>query len=143
MPWLLRSRTAAIAAHVDLDVGESLLCAIAISRSGEFVLTGDKRAIAAAEDLVDIVPELDTLRCRLVSLEQVAASLVVYLGERHVAVAICAEPSADRTLSICAGCTRDPDDWFVDADCLTSYIGHLRILAPRMLASSNAPLAST
>lgn len=46
---------AATRVGLDLDVGESQLCAIAVSRNRPVILTGDKRAIVAVEQLLNAV----------------------------------------------------------------------------------------
>jgi hypothetical protein len=47
--------------NVELDTGESQLCAIAISRNIPWIVTGDKRAIRALGVVVSQVPALSSL----------------------------------------------------------------------------------
>lgn len=124
---------AALDAGVALDVGESLLCAVAIVRPVPSVITGDKRAIEALELLVPTVNQLEALAGRVFCLEQLIDALVGKLGTDATRLAICRQPEADRALSICFQCGRGNDGQF-DPDGLRSYIVDLRRRAPTMLA---------
>jgi len=123
----------ALSVGVALDVGESLLCAVAIVRPVPSVITGDKRAIEAMEILVPTVNQLETLAGRVVCLEQLIEALVRRLGVDATRLAICRQPKADRALSICFQCGLGADGQ-LDPDGLRSYIADLRGRAPTMLA---------
>ncbi len=57
---------AAMLRGIDLDGGESQLCAIAAFRMSPLLLTGDKRAIRGAEQLQDEISALSLLQaCRV------------------------------------------------------------------------------
>jgi len=124
---------AAAAAGVPLDVGESLLCAVAIDRPVPGVVTGDKRAIEALELLLAGVNELRSLTGRVLCLEQLIEALIPRLGAGVTRAAVCAEPCADRALSLCFQCGRRSDGR-IDPEGLRSYIGDLRRRAPTILA---------
>jgi hypothetical protein len=116
-----------------LDAGESQLAAIVAERLLARLLTGDKRAIQALDQLVGDLPPLSVLGGRVRSLEQ----LIEYLvdgGEpaNAVAQAICAEPTVDKTLTICARCA-GADGPALERDALRGYIERLRGQAPRVL----------
>lgn len=118
-----------------LDVGESQLCAIAVYRLPSVVLTGDKRAIAAAERLRFVVNELQALDCRVACLEQLLHSLVPRAGIDRVRACVCSEAQVDKALAICFSCS-SPETTDVDDAGLVSYIEWLRSKAPHLLASA-------
>jgi hypothetical protein len=128
---------AALRAGVGLDGGESQLCAIAARRGSPVLLTGDKRAIQGAETLMQQVRALRSLRGRLVCLEQAIMGIVHRLGPIVVKARICAEPDADKSLSICFECDRSPTPSFTPVG-LASYVRHLRHQAPTLLYPSDA-----
>ncbi len=120
---------------LELDAGESQLAAIVAERDVGQLSTGDKRAIRAFEQLLDALPALAALAGRIRSLEQLVDDLVGRLeSPDDVAKAICAEPTVDKALTICARChTPPPDGPAIDREGLASYIRQLRADAPRML----------
>lgn len=117
-----------------LDAGESQLCAIAITRGVESLLTGDKRAVKAAESLKPHLPALSNLDGRIACLEQVILGIVSLIGFHEVRVRVCKEISADTALSICCKCWHPnlPEDADMQ-DAFQSYINNLRNLAPTVL----------
>ncbi len=126
---------------VDLDVGESQLCAIAIYRTTPLLLTGDKRAIIGAEALQSDIANLSKLRGRIICLEQFAIGVMNKIGMATVRLLICAEPAVDKSLSICCGCSSDTNDSRnFSQDGLLSYVGYLRGQAPTMLYRLDAML---
>ena len=118
-----------------LDVGESQLCAMAIQRPGTVVLTGDKRSIRAAESLRSVVDGFASLDGRLACLEQVLDAICAELGFGAVRPRVCAEPDADKALSVCFSC------WSAEVDGdggagLDSYVSNVRASAPNLLVES-------
>ena len=89
-----------------LDVGESLLLAVAIKRGLGKVATGDKRAVCSCPALIDYVAEVETLRGSFVSLEQILARLLVVLGADSLRRSVCSDADADTTARICFACSR-------------------------------------
>lgn len=124
---------AAAAAGGSLDVGESQLCAIAISRGEPVILTGDKRAVAAAEQLIASMDRLDGLRERIACLEQAMVLATDRLGVSVVRAAVVSAPKTDIAMSICFQFTNPhvADDFYPDG--LHSYIEDLRKSAPSAL----------
>lgn len=122
------------AVGLPLDVGESQLCAIAIHRAGVVVLTGDKRAIAAAEQLRSLVARLEELDGRVACFEQLLHALSSVFGMNAIRGCVCSESAVDRALSICCSCFSEQDIGEVDESGLLSYIDHLRAAAPNLLA---------
>jgi predicted nucleic acid-binding protein len=118
-----------------LDVGESQLCAIAISRGQPVVLTGDKRAVAAAERLVGAIDQMSGLTEKIACLEQAMVLVTERLGASAVRSAVVAAPKTDTALSICFQVT-NPEvgvDFYPHG--LRSYIEDLRTAAPTVLLS--------
>lgn len=120
-------------AGVALDVGESQLCAIAILRAVPAILTGDKRAIAAAESLLAAVPQLGELALRIACLEQALKLAAERLGAVVVRSRVLAEKDMDKAISICFQSTNPsvPDNF--EPTGLTSYISDVRSKAPTLL----------
>jgi hypothetical protein len=123
---------AATEAGLALDVGESQLCAIATRRARPLVLTGDKRAIIAAERLLQR-GFMTALAQRLACLEQAIGLAVQRLGALTVRALVIAERDIDITISICFQATNPvvPPDFAPEG--LESYLGALRAEAPTVL----------
>lgn len=116
------------------DTGESQLCAVLISREVPRLLTGDKRAIAALERLLDLEMRLDPAKGRVHCLEQLVRLLVDRVGVDDVRGAICAEPRVDRALTICFSCSVNSHSADSVLEGLASYIAAVRQTAARILA---------
>lgn len=114
-----------------LDGGESLLAAIVASRPIPEFHTGDKRAIGAFEQIILAVPRMAIIRGRVRSLEQLALAAAARMGTSAVGGAVCAEPDADKTLTICSECRSART---LNVQALESYIARLRTAAPTILA---------
>jgi hypothetical protein len=117
---------------VNLDSGESQLCALMILREIEILLTGDKRAIMAIESLSKSRDDLVALEGKVMCFEQVILGLF-YRDRNHIRSSICSEPKVDKTLSICFSCTCEG---ILSQSCkegLESYISSLRSSASRVL----------
>ena len=116
--------------NVGFDIGESQLCAIVLSRNFLCLITGDKRAIIAAESLFQNVQSLKSLESKLICLEQGFLWLLECVDPREVRKAVCSEQSMDRALTTCFCCSSEeiyPDSW---KDGLNSYIRDIRSKAP-------------
>jgi hypothetical protein len=124
---------AAMLLSLELDSGESQLCAIAVFRGSSLLLTGDKRAIVAAEKLRRKIAEITTLDGRLICLEQAVMGVARRIGIDTVRVRICAEAAVDKSLSICFECHALGEGRPLDATGLISYIRDLRGQAPMLL----------
>lgn len=126
---------AAQALALNLDAGESQLVAILVARALPRLLTGDKRAIVALEQLVETVPDLHPLTARVHCLEQAVRRLVESVGSEVVRRAVCAEPRVDKALSICFSCSSPEANPLSIAAGLESYIADLHASAGRVLAT--------
>lgn len=123
---------------LELDSGESLLSAILTQRGFRLLLTGDKRAITALEEIGEATCN-EALDGSVVCLEQVAMSLVESVGANRVRAQVCKAPKADKALSLSFSCANVNDVRFTDEG-LRSYIDALRLEAPRLLHPSYVPL---
>lgn len=119
---------------VFLDGGESLLCAILVQRAVPLLATGDKRAIAAVEALIDTHPSFKVLCGRVKCLEQLFLAGLDRYSFATLRTAVCAEPSVDRSLTICFACRSPSVRGSAVAEGLQSYITDLRSNASRVLA---------
>lgn len=126
---------AAQQADVELDAGESLLCAALLCRGADYIFTGDKRAIVALQQLLienAVPPDLGK---RFVCLEQIFAWLVQNFQADQVRSAVCGERKVDQALANCFSCgsaTANVESWM---EGLGSYIGSLQSKAPDMLTA--------
>jgi hypothetical protein len=123
---------------LDLDSGESQLCAIAIFRGPSLLLTGDKRAIAGAERLRANIGEMSLLEGRLVCLEQAIMGVAERIGISTIRVQICAEAAVDKSLSICFECHTLAEGRPLEQTGLLSYIRDLRGKAPALLYEADS-----
>jgi hypothetical protein len=131
---------AAVAASVSLDVGESQLCAIVLTRNISALVTGDKRAITGAEQLLETVEALRGLAGRIVCLEQLIHKIFEHIGYGIGRDRVCAEPAVDTALRMCCACNSSQCGQIARdriREALLSYINDLRRLAPKLLHPSD------
>jgi hypothetical protein len=119
---------------LSLDTGESQLCAILVHRFLSLLFTGDKRAIAAIERLLDVDPRLIPICGKVMCLEQAFASALARDGSVLLRCAVCAEPDIDKALTICFSCHSESVTVQSHTEGLQSYINALRAVATRVLA---------
>jgi predicted nucleic acid-binding protein len=121
--------------NLPIDNGESQLCAIALSRAFDSVVTGDKRAIRGLATLKGVLPSIAYLTNRLVCLEQLILLLVAKgLGE-EIRNAVCFERAIDTALAMCFSCLSPEvgkESWM---EGLGNYIADLRNDAGGLLAN--------
>ncbi len=97
--------------------------------------SGDKRAIASLETLLLSIEPLYALEHKVRCLEQIVLGAISE-GERfaQIALAICAEPEVDKTMSICFSCYSEAAaEHQTVLEALRGYIGVLRARAPTIL----------
>jgi hypothetical protein len=92
--------SAAQARNLDLDSGESQLLAILVRRNARLMLTGDKRAIRAIEELAS-----EELKSRVACFEQVISSILQQANSEELRSKICREKAVDRAIAICFACS--------------------------------------
>jgi hypothetical protein len=119
---------------ISLDSGESQLCSILVQRMLLLLLTGDKRAIAAIEKLLDDEPRLIPICGKVRCLEQLVSDALVIRGHATVRSAVCSEPDIDKALAICFSCTNESVLAESLLEGLQSYIRSLRTDASRVLS---------
>jgi hypothetical protein len=124
---------AGVRLDLDLDVGESQLCAIAIMRDTPRVLTGDKRAIVGLESMQQEIPRLTELRGRIACLEQALMAITKRIGARATREKVCAESQMDKSLTICFECRSPGNRADFSPDGLESYVRSLRSGASTLL----------
>jgi hypothetical protein len=127
----------AVTSGLELDSGESQLCAIATYRGIELILTGDKRAIAALEAIASQNDQLGVLAGRVMCLEQAILALTMALSDEAIRAAVCSEPNVDKSLSICCSCSSGSGVKF-DHTGLLSYINAVRAVAPTILTTESS-----
>lgn len=126
---------AAQRAAVALDSGESQLCSVLIVRGLRLLLTGDKRAIRALEQLLDTDTRLTALAGKVTCLEQLVLEPLSTENYSRFRTAVCREPAVDKTLSICFSCKGEEATFESTTAGLKSYISDLRSQANRILTS--------
>lgn len=117
-----------------LDAGESLLCAVVIRRGLDKFVTGDKRAVAALETLIEQHSEVVVVSGRLECLEQLFLRLLAAIDLHTVRNAVCQCAHVDRALAICFRCATSIAGIEEPIEGLASFVNSLRVVAPRMLA---------
>jgi hypothetical protein len=120
---------------VPLDAGESQLCALVVERSIPALLTGDKRAIRAMDQLLETYGWLAQVCGRVKCLEQLVMGLIAPTGVDALRTRICCEPGVDKALDICFSCSGAHPGESSIRECLLSYIHELRTKASRVLAA--------
>lgn len=121
------------ARNLELDGGESLLLAILLRREARLLLTGDKRAIRAIEEIAAAQFTTASVAC----LEQLMMSILDDLGVGDLRERVCSEPTVDRSLTNCFACMSSMVDLEAVTEGLNSYISDLRNGARRILVSSD------
>ena len=119
---------------INLDSGESQLCAILVHRVLQLLLTGDKRAIAAMEKLMDADVRLRPICGKVRCLEQLVHDALAIGDHGTLRGAVCSEPEIDKALAICFSCTNQSIEMASVIEGLQSYIRSLRMQASRVLS---------
>jgi len=120
---------------LNLDTGESQLVSILVSRALPWLATGDKRAIAALEKLLNEDARLASAIGKIKCLEQLIRQMLVTGDSSAIRDAICSEPLVDKTLSICFSCSAQDFSTSNVHEGLSSYIAAVRANAERMLST--------
>jgi hypothetical protein len=128
-----RLEEAALKIGVQLDVGESQLCAIVITRKMRMLCTGDKRAIQAIERLVDAMTEVAYLKERILPFEGLIKRMLARLGYLRLRKKICSSRGTDKALEICFQCHQEDGKEAEALAGLDSYLGAIAKDAPQVL----------
>jgi hypothetical protein len=118
---------------LELDGGESQLAAIVLERGFRILETGDKRAIAALEQLTTEVASLGGLAGRVRCLEQIVHRLASQEDFDFLSTAICSAPAVDRSLTICFSCHSGGAGQESALEAMLQYIEEVRGQAPSLL----------
>jgi hypothetical protein len=123
--------------NLELDTGESILCAVLLARHLGHLITGDKRAIKAIEALNTAGLYSGTFKSKMICLEQVFYWLVNYYEIQKIRGSVCADQTVDNALTSCFSCYSPevPNDSCIDG--LKSYIQNLKQKAPTVLISED------
>lgn len=89
----------ALSVELDLDEGEVMLLAVAMSRDGLDIATGDKRALRALAPLARADAAVMKMQGRFYCLEEIFVRLARTHGQNFVRQAIARSPKADTTIS--------------------------------------------
>ncbi|HWS87337.1 MAG TPA: hypothetical protein VN282_10250 [Pyrinomonadaceae bacterium] len=126
---------AAQRAGVALDIGESQLCAVLLARAVPQLYTGDKRAIHAMQELLEVDTRLRPLCGKVRCLEQLVLQSITEGNCSRLRAAVCAEPKVDLALTICFSCSSSDVSLEDISYALNSYINDLRRGAQQILAN--------
>lgn len=119
--------------NLNLDCGESQLCAILISRGYTRIFTGDKRAIKAIEFLNKSSPVLGALENKVICFEQVIRAILDSVPLDRVRATICDNRDADKAMDICFCCRSESVSEQSVREGLGSYINHAIEEAPKVI----------
>lgn len=112
---------AAALAGLEIDGGESLLLSIALQRAVGKVATGDKRALNGIATLAESDDQLEALRGRFFSLEQIVYAILECTDFNDLRGHVCADQNCDKAISICFQCNRDKGSVEHTVEALNSY----------------------
>ena len=129
-----RLEEAALEATLQLDVGESQLCAIVVSRNIPILCTGDKRGIRAIERLSLTFAELACLAGRVLPLECLILRMLAILQYIELRGTICASRGTDRAIEICFQCHQGEGEEQEAIAGLESYINNIAKDAAKVLS---------
>lgn len=118
---------------LDLDGGESILFALLSNNQAQLLLTGDKRAIAALEQVSPSLSKPASVAGKIAGLEQVISMLIQRKSPQEIATKACSEPDVDKAIAICFRCSSGQFEPSSTMEGLASYIGDLRKAAPTLL----------
>lgn len=121
--------------NLQLDVGESLLCAIVACRGINTLATGDKRAISAMELLLPSERRLADLIGKAICFEQLALRAMEQFGAGEIRQRVCGEIAVDKALAIAFECASQNASDDAGTAGLKSYIDDLRKVATTLLAT--------
>lgn len=123
---------AALQENLQLDVGESQLCAIVVSREIPVFCTGDKRAIRAIARLVKVFAEITWLAQRVLPFEGLIKRMLTVLGYPRLKGNVCSSRGTDKALEICFQCHREDGNETEAVAGLESYLNAIGKDAPQL-----------
>lgn len=124
--------SAAVALGVDLDAGESQICALMLARGIDLMMTGDKRAIKAIAALRE-QEACAYAHGKVACLEQLVLWMIEKAGLESVQPSICPLPTVDSSLANALGCYSGGASLASCQEGLASYINSICRDAPEVL----------
>lgn len=118
--------------NLELDGGESQLCAVLILRSQILLFTGDKRAIVAIEKLT-ADGQHGALRGSVVCFEQLFLWLLGVMDSAPIRSAVCSALKIDTAVTLCFSCYSASTTTESMMEGLSSHIADLARNAPEVL----------
>lgn len=125
---------AAALLNLNLDSGESQLCAMVLCRNLNGIFTGDKRAATAIETLNTMEPINGKLEQKITGLEQLILWIAAHIKPEDMRDAICRHSGTDRSLESCFSCTARSFLAESAHEGLSSYINALSREAPTVIS---------
>lgn len=119
--------------RLELDGGESILFALLSNNQAQLLLTGDKRAIAALEQVSPSLLKPASVAGKIAGLEQVISALIQKKSPEEIAAKVCSEPDVDKAITICFRCSSGKFALNSTMEGLASYTEDLRRAAPTLL----------
>jgi len=119
--------------NISFDTGESQLCAIMLARKLPYLLTGDKRAIIAAETIFREHNDFVALKAKMICIEQAFLWLLENNSYGDIRDRVCIDAGTDKSLAICFSCTSQQTTYKNIQDGLNSYIHSLVKQAPNVV----------
>lgn len=120
--------------NLNLDSGESQLCAMVLCRNLNGIFTGDKRAAMAIERLNSMKPINGRLEQKITGLEQLVLWIAAKVNLEDMRDAICRHSGTDRSLESCFSCTASSFLTESAQEGLCSYIDALSRDAPTVMS---------
>lgn len=124
--------SAAVTLGVDLDLGESQICALMLARGIGLMMSGDKRAIKAISALREH-EACAYAHGKVACLEQLVLWMIEKTGLESVQPSVCPLPSVDTSLTMALGCYSGGAPLASCQDGLASYINSIQVSAPEVL----------
>lgn len=118
--------------NLQLDSGESQLCAVLHLRGDAMIFTGDKRAITAMASAASLAG-CGGVAGYVVCLEQLFLWLIAKLGHAAICAAVCAGKDVDKAITMCFGCYSGGASQDSVNEGLSSYINSIEQGAPGIL----------
>lgn len=123
--------------NLAIDIGESMIIAIFITRQLDYIATGDKRAIKSLPELCIKANFINAKLFieKLICLEQIIVATIQNGEWAFVRDRICLMPHIDKTLQICFSCSNNTINEEGTLLALSSYIADLKRLSGNLLNS--------
>lgn len=129
--------TLAIERGLSLDPGESQLLALTVVRRAGLFVTGDKRAIASLPDAISNIEQLNWVRGRVASFEQLILFFLQEDNFEGMRQNVCRNPEVDVSLRACFQCHSQQPTALDAILGLISYVNDLAMKSEGVLVETN------